>query len=241
MADYLDREGDPRGTFIRTQLALTRALQSGSREDVSRYREAAKQLQLQHGKSWTNGADALVTHCKFSRGFVEGVIVDARRYVDHADELFRAAPIRHLVLSEVGDLLGTILRDPHLAQVVSLSIGNTSRKHPIGDAGLIGVAASPHLRGLKVLDVSSQDIGMPGLEALCASKALPSLLDVNLVDNRFDNPVEQYGEDWATGSIVPESVHLPPLGRELEAKYGDLPWLHGPSRLRNFPPRMEEL
>ncbi|TMQ04641.1 MAG: TIGR02996 domain-containing protein [Deltaproteobacteria bacterium] len=241
MADYLDRQGDPWGTFIRAQLALTRALHSGARDEASRYRDEAEQLRRQHGNAWTNGVDALVSLCKFNRGFVEKVTVDAQRYVERADELIRRAPFRHLVLSEVGDLSGVILQNPRLSQLVSLYIGNTSGQHPIGDVGLIAIAASPYLRGLKVLEVSSQDIGLPGLEALCASKALPSLVDVNLVGNRFENPIEQYSEDWATGSIVPESVRLPPLGHELEKKFGDLPWLHAASRLQNVPPATEEL
>lgn len=241
MADYLDRQGDPWGAFIRAQLALTNALRAGARQEVDQLRDEAERLRRQHGKAWTNGIEALVAMHRFSRGFVEHVTVDAQRYLEGRDELFRRAPIRHLVLSEVGDLLGAILQDRHLSQIVSLYIGNTSGKRPIGDAGLIAIAASQHLRNLKVLDISSQGVGLPGLEALSASKALPSLVDINLVGNRFENPVEQYGEDWATGSVVPESVRLPQLGQELEKKFGDLHWLHAASRLRNVPPAMEEL
>lgn len=168
-------------------------------------------------------------------------MVDAGRYLSVANELFQRAPIRQLVLLEVGDLLGEVLRDRRLSQLVMLSLENTSRKRPIGDTGAAAIAASPHLSGLKVLGISRQDIGMPGLEALCASKPLLSLEYVNLWGNRVDDPIEGYGTDWATGAIVREGAYLSSLGRELEAKFGEIPWLHGPSRLRNFPPQVEEL
>jgi uncharacterized protein (TIGR02996 family) len=241
MAAYLDRQGDPWGIFIRAQLALTSAARRGAKAEAVLRRDEADQLRRQHEKGWMNGVDALVNLCTFNRGFVEEVSVYAQRYVPHADELFRRAPIRHLVLSDVGDRLAAILHNPHMGQLVSLYIGNRSRGHAIGDAGLMAIAACPYLSRLKVLEVPKQDIGMTGLEALCASKHLPSLLYVNLSGNHVDDPREGYGTDWATGEVERSGAYLPPLGYELEAKYGELPWLHGPSRLVNYPPWMEEL
>lgn len=241
-AAFCDAQGDPYGAFIRAQLARTQALRTGTDEDAWRFYHEAGRIQTEHRTvAWTNGVEKFVESCRFIRGFVEEVVVDARRYLDHADEIFRHAPIRHLVLSEVGDLVTEIARDPHLEQLASLSLDNTYRKHPIGDAGLAAIAASPHLRNLRLLDVSDQGIGTAGLEALGASKTLPSLVYVNLTGNRFEDPREGYGTDWASSRIIHIDSTLPPLGRELEAKYGDLPWLHGPSRLRNYPPDKAEL
>jgi uncharacterized protein (TIGR02996 family) len=243
MADHLDRQGDPWGGFIRVQLALTRALRAGLEKEVEHLREEAKQLQRRHddGKAWKNSVDALVRHCEFIRGFVEVLLIDATKYLVCADELFHRAPIRHLVLNDAGNLMDQILQNRHLSQLVSLSIGNSSRKEPIGDSGLLVLAQAPNLRGLRMLDVSFQGIGMPGLEALCMSKNLPSLIYVNLVGNHFDDPREDVATDWATGTALPESIRMPAFGKELEAKYGDLAWLHGPSRLRHFPPDRHEL
>jgi uncharacterized protein (TIGR02996 family) len=238
-AALLDAQGDPYGAFIRAQLARTRALRSGTDEEAWRLYDEARRIEAEHRTAaWTNGVEKLVKHVQFIRGFVDRVIIDARRYVDHADELYRRAPIRHLVLTEVGDLMTAIARDPHLLQITWLTIEG---KPPIGDAGLAAIAASPHLRGLQVLGAVGQGIGMAGLEALCASKAVPSLVYVNLVGNRFEDPIEGYGTDWATGRIDLNGAYLPPFGRELEAKYGELPWLHAPSRLRHFPPPADEL
>ena len=240
MADYLDRQGDPWGAFIRAQLALSRALRRGATDEAMRHRDEAEKLRRQHSKAWTNGVEKLVDLCTFSRGFVEEVSVEARQYIAHADELFRRAPIRHLSLSDVGDQLITILQNPRITQLVSLYLGNRSRHHAIGDAGLRVVAECPYLSGLKVLEVPKQDIGMAGVEALCASKRLPSLVYVNLWGNPVEDPEEGYGTDWVTGEVDRNGAYLSELGHALEAKYGDLPWLHAPSRLLNYPPRMEE-
>jgi uncharacterized protein (TIGR02996 family) len=241
-AAYCDAHGDPYGAFIRAQLARTDALRHGSEEDASRYGEEARLLEGQHrSPAWTNGVEALARLVTFVRGFVESVVVEGERYLDIADALYQRAPVRHLVLSEVGDRVIDIARDPHLAQLASLTLANTSGKRPIGDAGLAAIAASPHLRDLRTLEVARQKISRGGLEALCMSKSLPSLVYVNLVGNQFEDPREGYGTDWATGRIVPEGTYLSSFGRELEARYGDLPWLHAPSRLRHFPPLEDEL
>jgi uncharacterized protein (TIGR02996 family) len=242
MADHLDQIGDPWGAFIRAQLAVTRALRTGTQE-VAHFKSEAQRLRQRNanGKAWKNGIDVLAEHSEFNRGFVEHVMIGAQRYLEHVDELFQRAPIRFLILVDVDDRLAAVLEDHHLEQVVFLSICNQSSKQRIGDAGLAAIAASPHLGHLKELHVSQQDIGMPGLEALCASQRLPSLIYVEFVGNRVPEPAEEFSEDWASGRIVAESIRLPPIGKELEAKYGSVPWLHGPSRLRNFPPKMEEL
>jgi len=241
-AAFLHAQGDPYGTFIRAQLARTQALRHGSDEEASRFEEEARWIENEHRTTtWMNGIEKLVRLPWFIRGFVEKVVVDARQYLDHADELYRRAPIRHLVLSEVGDLVAEVARDPHLAQLVSLTLDNSTGKRPIGDAGLAAVAVSPHLRNLKTLGIPHQGIGAAGLEALCASKVLPSLIYINMVGNKFDDPIEGFGTDWATGRGEVNGTYLPPFGRELEARFGELAWLHAPSRLRHFPPLAEEL
>lgn len=234
-AAYCDAHGDPYGAFIRAQLAWTEKLRSGSDEDAWRsHSEAQKVLaQQRNGAAWTNGVEKLVTEARFLRGFVDKVLVDARQYLDHAEAIYRAAPVQQVVLMEVGDLATEIAQDPHLSQLSALTL---TGKLPIGDSGLAAIVASPFLHHLRVLDVSQQSIGMPGLEALCASTTLPSLVYVNLVGNRFHDPIEGYGTDWVTGRPDLNGTYLPPLGKELEAKYGQLLWLYAPSRLRHFPP-----
>jgi uncharacterized protein (TIGR02996 family) len=238
LAEFLDARGDPYGAFIRTQLATTHALRYGSDEEANELREKARQLRYEHcTPEWTNGVEKLGADPEFIRGFVDRIIIDARTYIDHADKLYQCAPIRQLVLTKVGDVAETIARDPHLSRITWLTIDG---KPSIGDRGLAAIAASPHLRTLRVLGAARQDITIDGLEALCASKQLPALVYANLVSNFFEDPIEGYGTDWVTSRIVPESIHLSAFGTQLEEKYGELPWLHGPSRLRHFPPYADE-
>jgi uncharacterized protein (TIGR02996 family) len=234
-AGYCDAQGDPYGAFIRAQLACTEGLRYGNEDDAwSAWKEAQKILaQHKNGAAWKNGIENLVTETRFIRGFVDKVLVDAQHYLERADELYRRAPIRQLVLTNVGDLATAIAREPHLAQLSALTL---SGKPPIGDAGLAAIATSPHLRHLRALHAPDQNIGIAGLEPLCASKTLPALIYVNLTGNRFEDPIEGYGTDWVTGRPDLNGAYLPPFGKELEAKYGELPWLHAPSRLRHFPP-----
>lgn len=70
---------------------------------------------------------------------------------------------------------------------------------------------------------------------------MPALIDVELGGNPLESPVETYGVDGMTGLVVREGITLPDAGRRLEAKYGQLAWLHGPSQLDRFPPEDSDL
>jgi uncharacterized protein (TIGR02996 family) len=235
-ADACDAEGDPYGAFIRAQLARTHALRSGSDEDASSHREEADRIRRKDRRpAWTNGIERLASP-EFVRGFVDRVSLDARRYLDHAGDIYRRAPIRQLVLTGAGELVAEVVRDPRIAQLVWLTFEG---KPTIGDAGIAAIAASPHVRSLLVLGVADQGITRSGLDLLCASQALGALVYANVTGNQFDSPVEGFGTEWSTGRIDLSGAYLPPLGHELEAKFGTIAWLHAPSRLRQFPPDPE--
>lgn len=232
-AGYCEAQGDPYGAFIRAQLARTEALRHGTDNDAARWYAEAQRLEAAHrDPSWFNGVDKLVREARLIRGFVDKVALDARDYLQHAAELHRRAPIRQLRLNDAGDLADELARQPQLAQVVALSFDG---KQLLGDAGLAAIAGSPHLRSLRALDIAHQGITNAGMHTLAASRALPALVYVAASDKQLDRYEEPYGHDWATSRIVPEPGNLPPLGKALEAKYGELPWLHAPSRLRNYP------
>lgn len=240
-ADDCVGAGDPYGLFIRAQLAQTHALRHGKNAEAEQHEDEARKIQASHPQAaadWTGDVEKLVTHAKLIRGFVDKVLVEARRYLDNASELHKRAPIRQLVLTDVGELAAEVAQHPLVANVAALSF---TGKLPIGDTGLAAIASSPHLRNLRVLEISRQQITKDGLDALCKSATLPSLAYVALAGNQFPDPRETYTNDWATRTIVAESIALPELGKQLEAKYGELPWLHAPSRLSNCPPSDEEV
>src|SRR5215475_4635052 len=78
-ADWLDEEGDPRGKFIRIQLALA---------DLGEHDPARKglviaerELLATHRAEWEAPLRGLASGCIFRRGFVDEANVDAREFV----------------------------------------------------------------------------------------------------------------------------------------------------------------
>ena len=230
MAAELERLGDPRGEFIRLQLeARRRRLRYETADELDRRSE---QLERAAGTSWFDGVDRIAKQVRLRRGFVERIVIDAASWIARGDELCNLAPIRDLVITEIGDRLAALLAAPRLEQIRRLTIAKHDG-HRIGDAGAAAIAASPRLGALRVLAIPLQDIGDVGLDALCAASAtmLRSLIEVDFTGNRVESPAETYGIDWMTNSIVPESIALPPHGAELERRYGPIRWLHPASLL----------
>lgn len=239
-AAALDALGDVWGAFVQTQLKLTAALRAKDDDKALELDDAANAQLRGHSREWANGLAEIASVVEFSRGLVESIVIDAATFVARAGEIFRRAPIRDVVLKNLGNHLDAVLAVPQLTQLVWLSFGG-DRAHAIGDAGIEKLATCRSLSNLRVLDIAFQSATMHGLEALCASSALRSLIYVNLAGNKFPSPVEEISTDWASGRDVAESLHLPELGKQLEAKHGPLAWLHPVTRLAHRPPRFEEL
>jgi uncharacterized protein (TIGR02996 family) len=229
-AAWLDAQGDPQGEFIRLQLDAARERSRfGYSEDHARLSKAAKAILARHGNDWSQAVDRIASDPRFHSGFVEGVTIDARQFLAHAAELYRVAPVRHVVLTGARDVIDELAASPHLDRLASLGLD----RNQLGDEDVRAIVASPHLGRLGQLDISFNDVGVAGLEALCASKNLPRLAHVNFEGNRVKAPVEEFGEDW-TGPIIWRS--FPEYGQQLEARYGPQPWLHAPSMLADYPP-----
>lgn len=238
----LEVQGNPQGQLICLQVENAKELQKyGPTPDYRRMYLRAKELLAQHEAVWTREVAALAAHPSIARGFVEGVTLDAQRFFDAVPRLYKLAPIRKLVLVDAGRLAETIAMSPLLDQIVSLIFYNHSKAHPIGDDGLRAVAASPHVKRMKRLGLTSNEIGPSGLEALAASKQMPELICVELGGNRLESPVETFGVDGMTGMVNRQGISLPEAGKQLEAKYGQIAWLHGPSQLAQFPPDDSDL
>ncbi|WP_408058114.1 hypothetical protein [Verrucosispora sioxanthis] len=95
--------------------------------------------------------------------------------------------------------------------------------NPIGDDGLTALVDSPHLGRLRWLGLAGCGIGAAGAEALAAATGnLPALRYADLSDNLVDVTAQGCGQH-IDGS--PVWVEMPPLGQELIARYGALPWL----------------
>lgn len=106
----------------------------------------------------------------------------------------------------------------------------------LDDAAIQVLAGSPYSRRLRWLDLAVNRITMKGLEAIAASSYLRGLKYVSLRGNDVDDPVDRWTSE---GEAI---IYTEPreLGRALEAKFGRLEWLHAPDYFSvAFPPLVQ--
>jgi hypothetical protein len=107
-------------------------------------------------------------------------------------------------------------------------------------AGGFGSIALPPLAG------SPPDgIDRCGGNILAPSPQLRELAHLDIRDNLCRDPVDAaagYGVDGISGFMVPASIYLPDFGRDLEARYGRIDWLHALSRfMEKHPPNRHQI
>ena len=175
------------------------------------------ELTESHARVWSAPVSRFVQDVWFHRGFVELVVLPARDFLDHADRLFSLAPIRHLDLTDVHDVLDELFASEHLARIRSLGLSSCA----LGDADIEVLANSNHLGELWWLSLADNQIGLDGADALAKSKRLPKLKYVEFGANPVD-PGEQFSHD--SGFIV--ETWLPEEGEILERRHGHISWLH---------------
>jgi uncharacterized protein (TIGR02996 family) len=211
-ADWLEEGGDAeRAAFIRLQVEAAGLPEGdGRRSDLE---ERALYLLVRHLDDWLGPLRTLATNWIFQRGFVERVTVLHEVFLERADELLAAAPVRSVFfrrvrLPLVGRLAAApqlarleevnlwhdhlsersaelLAASPHLGRLASLNLGSNR----VRDRGARALAASPNLGGLRRLDLSDNRVGTAGALALAASPHLPAL---EVLDLR-DNPIEPAG------------------------------------------------
>lgn len=192
-ADWLDEQGDPRGAFIRVQLALAQLEQeeaAAGTENLGRtdrdHTRARLQLDEQelrdaHEKEWKAPFNGLAYSPDFRRGFVEEVKVDARVFVHRAPELFDAAPLRHVHLLNLGGSLTAALQVPLLSRLAALTIHASYAGEPLARA----VASCEHLAGLKRLHLSRNRFDDRAAELLATCPTLAGLEELDLAGNEL--------------------------------------------------------
>jgi uncharacterized protein (TIGR02996 family) len=141
-ADYCDELGDPRGPFIRAQLADPTAQAPADIAAAARELFAAV------------SAEDLV----WRRGFVEGVSLSGRAFIALGDWVARQTPLNEVRLVAVQPYLGELAAATHLAHLRTLNL----RGNRIGPAGLATLLASPHLAAdalnLAVNNLTADDV-----------------------------------------------------------------------------------
>jgi uncharacterized protein (TIGR02996 family) len=188
-ADWLDEQGDPRGAFIRVQLALAQfdrehaggeRVMRPEREQVRDSLVVSQRALLDaHAEEWTAPFRRFATSPRFRRGFVEEVNVDSHNFFRHAHELFNAGPLRHIHLLDVGSMLPSVFQCSFLSRLTALTIHASHAGEPLARA----VARSDYLRGLQRLDLSRNRFGPDAAEQLASSTALSGLEELDLREN----------------------------------------------------------
>src|SRR5579872_1801348 len=118
-ADWLDEHGDTaRAEFIRVQCQLARSnVPTGK---LHRLRRRERELLLEHEMAWTAPLHGLVQRARFVRGFPERITVMAEDFLGHGRKLFRLTPVRHVILTEIGDHLPALADSPLLGRIEAL-------------------------------------------------------------------------------------------------------------------------
>jgi uncharacterized protein (TIGR02996 family) len=191
-ADWLDEQGDPRGEFIRVQLALAQIEREAAATGDQRLRPERRAIRTElqareqylldkYKEEWIAPLRRYATRPVFRRGFVEEVNVDAHNFVRHAPELFTAGPLRHIYLLDIGGTLPFVLQSPLLSRLSALTIHASHVGEPLARA----VAASEYLGGLKRLDLSRNRFEQDAAAQLAASAGLARLEELDLRENEL--------------------------------------------------------
>lgn len=204
IAAHLDAAGDELGAFMRLQIARTRDDERhGRRRPRTSERERAGRRAAR--RRWL----ALVPELGFLRKprrrarLVRGMIGRVRvRWDDLASAAAWAtlAPVQHLevVGKRSPARVAALLAFPGLAALESLALPRTG----LVDEDLAALAAAD-LRSLRWIDLSENEIGRPGWEALVASSRVPRLA-IAFTDSNLADPVEAplYEADLGTHAVA---------------------------------------
>lgn len=206
-ADWLDEEGDPRGRFIRVQLALAEL----PYDNPARMPLLAEERSLlsAHRDEWETPLRRLTASgCEFRRGFIDELKVESKQFLRHAHEIFAASPVRHIHLLDVSESLPAVLQSPYLSRLAALTIHAQHTGEPLAravarsehlaglkrliltrnrlsDEAAEQLALSPNLANLEELDLSENELGETGARALAASPQLARLRRLELAGNRL--------------------------------------------------------
>jgi uncharacterized protein (TIGR02996 family) len=185
-ADWLVGCDNPLGEFIRLQCGLAQAPLL-DRHVIGERRE--QQLLARYQRQWSSDLAASVEWCSFHRGFVEEVALTEESLIQHADELFRLAPILDVHLITCGDRLAFLPELPFLQHTIFLDLS----AQPLGDEGVERLAETPMLGQVHGLNLGSCYLGDAGFDALMDSPDLGALRELYLNDNPItDDSVRRF-------------------------------------------------
>ncbi len=193
-----------------------------------------RELRERYKKRWTPRLPGAVTDARFFRGFVDLVEIPASAFVAFADELFAAAPIRHVDFTGAHGWMDRLAASPAFARLATASFN----KNGLDDDDIATLAESRNLGSLRWLELTRNQVTMRGIETI----AMSLLRDLDYIAVKF-NPCEDPVDRPAWDPLVPSfmaDIAPTDLGRDLEHRFGPQHWLHSPDRHKwSFPPLCE--
>jgi uncharacterized protein (TIGR02996 family) len=146
-ADWLAGRGDPRGEFIRVQVALERLPPDDPGREALEHRQ--HELLDRYAWQWAEPLRDLITEWTYRRGFIERVEASLEVPAATIIELFRLAPIRHIRdTGQFCDLDGLVEALSYLRHLTGLEFWGL---YGFDDAKMEVILQSPHLAGLQTL------------------------------------------------------------------------------------------
>jgi uncharacterized protein (TIGR02996 family) len=190
-ADWLDERGDPRGEFIRVQLAIagladeprsSTGLETGwpkvrDPRDARRFADLrAREEHLLHDHAWTWSAPLRSggSGARFWRGFIDTVSCSAATFLAEAERWAESMAIRRLSLHGLGGHATALTASPLLARVQSLQLVWALETEEEHEDALLGLVRSPFAAGLRDLYVG-WEIGDVAARAVLQSPHLTGL------------------------------------------------------------------
>jgi len=160
------------GAFMTAQLRVAKAFRGNRRADVGPLRSWRGDTAFVSTPEFRAGDSlrpwfldelsslismGLVGWPQVYRGAVERVGVRASRFLEIAEELFSLAPIRHLVVIGVPEVVDELAACRHLSRIRSLSLPRYAQEDGLTDDVLRRLIASPHLGKLAHLRLVYQE------------------------------------------------------------------------------------
>lgn len=178
-----------------------------------------------HGAEWSRMIAKYVRHWVFDRGFVAKVEMEPYLFLEYGEWLMLNYPIQMVELGkpESGTFPAADLADSRLLTKLEALV---IRDVQLENADIERLVTSPHLERTQYLIVSNRNVDPRIYDAVAVSPHLRGILALSLEDNGPGQRYADTGRDDMQGRAVHAWTDLSSKGKELEQRYGYLPWLH---------------
>jgi uncharacterized protein (TIGR02996 family) len=182
-ADWLEERGDPRGEFIRVQVALARDDHDGraldkAKRKVLKAREST--LLKQHREEWERPLTALgAARVEFRRGFPYHINITAEDFISHATEIVGLAPVESARIWARSAEIEALMAVPQLAKLTALDLSGMR----LGRERVAALASCPYLGNLTTLALKNAGINEAEAQVLAGSQNLANLTTLDLSVN----------------------------------------------------------